>query len=94
MVPVIAGGLAALMMLVAALKGLRPGARLVERVYTGAFTVWAVLGAAIYRPILLGRFAPHALLANHMVVTVFGFGVLALGVYGATMLIGPHDGGA
>jgi uncharacterized protein involved in response to NO len=92
MVPVIAGALAGLMMLFVALRGLRRGARLTERVYTGAFAVWSVLGAAIYRPVLLGRFAPHALVANHAVVTIFGFGLLVLGVYGATLLAGGHDG--
>lgn len=92
MVPMIAGTLAGLMMLAAALKGLLPSARWTERLYTGTFAVWSVLGAAIYRPALLGRLAPHALLTNHAVVTVFGFGVLALGVYGATILLGGREG--
>jgi hypothetical protein len=92
MVPMIAGALAGLMMLVAAIRGLRPLARWTERAYTGTFAAWTVLGAAIYRPVLLGRFAPHALLTNHALVTVFGFGVLVLGVYGATLLMPGRDG--
>lgn len=86
--PVVAALLAGLMMLVAAARGLRPGARLRERLYTAATAGWSVLGVAIYRPVLLGGFAPAGLAHSHLLVTAFGLGLVALGAYGASLLIG------
>ena len=86
--PVVAAALAGLMMLVAALRGLRPSARLRERLYTATTAGWSLLGVAIYRPMLLGGFAPAGLGHSHLLVTVFGFGLVALGAYGASLLIG------
>ncbi len=88
MIPMIAAALGGAMMIFAALRGLRPRARFGERLYALATGGWAAFGAAIYYPALLGRFAPLGLVHNPLLVTVFGFGLVALGVYGASMMIG------
>lgn len=82
--------LAGLMMAGAALKGLRPGARRAERLYSAATGGWSALGAAIYYPAVYGRFAPFGLVHNHLLVTVFGFGLILLGVYGALLMMGDR----
>jgi hypothetical protein len=92
MVQMIAAGLAALMILVAALRGLRPSAAWRERAYAGAAALWTLFGTAIYHPALLGPAGPRGWVASPLLVTVFGFGLLALGVYGATLLLGGGDG--
>lgn len=88
--PVLAAALAGLMMLVAAIRGLRREARLRERFYTLASVAWAVLGVAVYRPALLGGAVPTHLAQNHLVMTGFGLGLVALGAYGASLLIGDR----
>lgn len=91
MFAVAAGVLAALMMVIAAARGLRPAARVRERVYTRATGAWSLFGLAVYHPATLGRLAPVGLAANPLAVTLFGFGLLALGVYGASLLIGGSE---
>lgn len=86
--PVVAAALAGLMVLVAAARGLRPSARLRERLYTLLTAGWSVLGLAIYRPVVLGGWVPAGLANSHLLVTGFGLGLVALGVYGASLLIG------
>jgi hypothetical protein len=88
MIQIAAAILAGIMMVGAALRGLRPRARLVERFYSAATGGWSALGAAIYYPTLYGRFAPVGWIHNHLLVTVFGFGLIMLGVYGASLMIG------
>ncbi|WEX09490.1 hypothetical protein [Chelativorans sp. AA-79] len=88
MVPALAAVCAALMMALAALRGFRRKARPVERLYSLATGGWSALGAAIYYPALYGRWAPVGLAHSHLLVTVFGFGLVLLGVVGASLLIG------
>ena len=90
MVPALAAICAAVMMAFAALRGLRPNAKAVERLYSVATGGWSALGAAIYYPALYGRWAPIGLSHNHFLVTVFGFGLVFLGVVGASLLIGDQ----
>lgn len=82
--------LAGLMIVWAAIRGLRPRARPFERLYSAAAGGWSAFGAAIYYPTLLGRFAPAGLIHSHLSVTLFGFGLIALAVCGASIMIGEH----
>lgn len=86
MIQIAAASLAGLMMLFVALKGLRPRAQWRERVYSAAVGGWTALGAAIYYPAVFGRFAPLAWSHNPLLVTVFGFGLVFLGVMAAMSL--------
>jgi len=90
MVPALAAICAAIVMAFAALRGFRRNARLIERLYSVATGGWSALGAAIYYPALYGRWAPIGLAHSHVLVTVFGFGLVFLGVLGASLLIGDH----
>lgn len=80
--------LAGLMIVWTAARGLRPRAGIFERLYSLTAGGWSAFGAAIYYPALLGRFAPVGLIHSHLAVTVFGFGLIALGVCGATIMLG------
>ncbi len=90
MIQMLAAGLAGLLMLFAALRGLLPGARLAQRLYTLAVGGWSAFGAALYFPAVYGRFAPVGLAHSHPLVTLFGFGLIALAVYGASISIGDR----
>ncbi len=79
---------AGLMILIAALKGLLPRAKLRERFYSAFAGGWSGFAVALYHPAWLGRFAPMGWVHNPMLVMVFGLGLLALGVFGASILIG------
>ena len=81
---------AGLMIVIAALKGLLPKAKWRERAYSVFAGGWSAFGAAIYHPVWLGRFAPIGWVHNPMRVMVFGLGLLALGVFGASILIGER----
>lgn len=80
--------LAGLMILIAAIKGLLPKAHWRERLYSAFAGSWSAFGAALYHPVWLGRFAPIGWVHNPTIVMIFGFGLLALGVFGASILIG------
>jgi hypothetical protein len=88
MIQIAAAALAGCMMVVAAVRGLLPGARIVERLYALATGGWSALGAAIYYPALYGRFAPVGWVHSHALVTLFGFGLIALAAFGASLMIG------
>lgn len=80
--------IAALMIFFVAVRGLLPKARLTERLYTAFAGTWSVFGAAIYHPAWLSRFLPVGWAHTPIVTVVFGFGLLALGAYGASMMMG------
>tara|TARA_R110002051_G_scaffold150947_3_gene223477 strand:- start:301 stop:645 length:345 start_codon:yes stop_codon:yes gene_type:complete len=81
---------AGLMILVAAIKGLLPKAKWRERFYSVFAGGWSGFGVAIYHPVWLGRFAPMGWVHNPNIVMIFGFGLLALGVFGASIMIGER----
>jgi hypothetical protein len=85
MVPV-----AGLMILIAALKGLMPKARWRERAYSAFAGGWTTFGAAIYHPLWFGRLAPVGWVHNPNIMVIFGLGLLALGVFGASIMIGER----
>ncbi len=91
MIQMIAAAGAALMILFVTLRGLRPRARWHERAYTAAASGWSAFGAAIYYPAVLGRFAPIGWLHSPTLVTVFGFGLILLGVLGASLMTGGES---
>ncbi|WP_127142939.1 hypothetical protein [Pelagibacterium montanilacus] len=80
--------LCGLMILAAAIRGLLPRARWRERFYSAFTGGWSVFGAAIYHPLWFGRLAPVGWVHSPAIVMVFGLGLLMLGVFGASMLIG------
>ncbi len=88
MVQMIAAMAAGAMMLVAALRGLLPGARLLHRLYTLATAGWSAFGAALYYPAVFGRYAPAGWAHSHGLVTLFAFGLLVLAVCGASLMSG------
>ena len=88
MVAVIAAVTGCCMILFVAAQGLLPKAPFKQRVYTGAASVWAVFGGAIYHPASIMRWVPHALTANHMAQGAFALGFILLGITGACMLMG------
>lgn len=82
--------IAGLMILAAAVKGLLPKAKLRERLYSVFAGSWSGFGVAIYHPLWLGRFAPIGWVHNPHIVLIFGFGLLALGIFGASIMIGDR----
>ena len=76
------------MILFVATQGLLPNAQLKQRLYAGATGVWSVFGVVLYHPAGMMRWIPHVVTANHMAQGLFAFGVIMLGVTGASLIMG------